>query len=201
MHLKGTTIAALEMQTPLSCNSTETKDVHDEGVDIVEEMLSRIDGSVPESTRQSLRQLLNRYSSVFSRNEWDLGWTNMVTHSIDNGDSKPFRQPLRRYPPAHLEAIDQHLVAMQKQGIIELARSLWASNIVLAKKKDGSLRCCIDYRQLNSVMRKDAYPLPRTDACLDAMSGTCGFSTYDMRSSYHQVSMSSEDADKTAFIT
>jgi len=48
---------------------------------------------------------------------------------------------------------------------------------------------------------KDAYPLLRTDACLDAMSGTCWFATFDMRSSYHQVAMSSEDADKTAFIT
>ena len=198
---KGTTIAGLETLTPLSCNSTETKNLQNEGVDVIEEMLSRVDDSVPESTRQSLRQLLHRYSSVFSRNELDLGWTNIVTHSIDTGDSKPFRQPLRRYPPVHLEAMDQHLVDMQKQGIIEPARSPWASNIVLARKKDGSLRCCIDYRQLNSVTRKDAYPLPRTDACLDAMSGTCWFSTFDMRSSYHQVAMSSDDADKTAFIT
>jgi len=113
---KGTTIAGLEMMTPLS-PSTEWKNPQNEGVDIVKEMLSCVDGSVPESTRQSLRQLLHRYSNVFSRNEWDLGWTNIVTHSIDTGDNEPFRQPLRRYPPVHLEAIDQHLIDTQKQGV------------------------------------------------------------------------------------
>jgi len=62
------------------------------------------------------------------------------------------------------------------------------------------LRCCVDYRQLNSLTRKDAYPLPMTDMCLDAMSGARWFSTFDLRSSYHQVAMEEEDSDKTAFV-
>jgi len=90
---------------------------------------------------------------------------------------------------------------MLRQGVVEPASSPWASNIVLAKKKDGTLRCCIDYRQVNEVTRKDAYPLPRTDACLDAMSGSKLFSTFDLRSGFHQVSMDPNDADKTAFVT
>ena len=90
---------------------------------------------------------------------------------------------------------------MLTQGVIEPAASPWASNIVLAKKKDGSLRCCIDFRQVNDITRKDAYPLPRTDQCLDAMNGSCWFSTFDLRSGFHQVALAPEDADKTAFIT
>ena len=90
---------------------------------------------------------------------------------------------------------------MLKQDVIEPAISPWASNIVLAKKKDGSLRCCIDFRQVNELTKKDAYPLPRTDACLDAMSGSCFFTTIDLKQSYHQVAMWQPDADKTAFIT
>jgi len=198
---KGTIVTELEALTPLMCDAVEASAPDDDKEQIITEMLSRVDESVPESARDSLHDLLLRYSNVFSKNELDLGWTDVVTHSIDTGDNRPFRQQLRRYPPAHLEAIDKHLHDMQRQGVIEPARSPWASNIVLAKKKDGSLRCCIDYRQLNGVTRKDAYLLPHTDACLDAMSNNHWYSTFDMRNSYHQVAMSPDDADKTAFIT
>ena len=129
-----------------------------------------------------------------------MGWTNLVEHSIDTGNAKPFRQQMRRYPPAHLDAIDEHLKEMQTQGVIEPAASPWASNIVLAKKKDGSFRCCVDYRQLNNLTRKDAYPLPRTDECLDALSGSCLFSTFDLRSGFHQLAMRPEDMDKLSLI-
>ena len=126
--------------------------------------------------------------------------TDIIMHHIDTDGARPVRQPLRRYLPAHQEAISQHVDNMLKQGTIEPAMSPWASNVVLVKKKDGSLRCCIDYRQLNSVTRKDAYPLPRIDACLDAMASATLFSTFDLRSSYHQVVVTPEDRDKTAFI-
>ena len=89
---------------------------------------------------------------------------------------------------------------MLDHGIIEAASSPWASNVVLVRRKDGTYRCCIDYRQLNSVTIKDAYPLPRIDSCLDAMAEARWFSTFDLRSSYHQVKVADEDMDKTAFI-
>jgi len=68
------------------------------------------------------------------------------------------------------------------------------------KKKDGSLGYCVDYRKINSVTIKDAYPLPRIDACLDTLSGAKLFSAIDLRSSYPQVPMHEDDADKTTFI-
>jgi len=86
------------------------------------------------------------------------------------------------------------------RGDRERTQSPWASNIVLVKKKDGSYRCCIDYRQVNSLTRRDAYPLAHTDVCLDAMAGACWFSTFDPRSSYHQVVTEPRDSEKTAFI-
>ena len=169
--------------------------------EIITDMLARIDDSVPLHLRDELREILHNYSDVFSKDEWDLGWTNVVTHRIDTGDHEPVRQPFRRYPPAHLQAIDRHVTDMQRQGIIEPACGPWASNIVLAKKKDGTLRCSVDYRQLNDATRKDAYPLLRTVDCLDAMSGSHWFSTFDLRSSYHPVALDPSDVDKTAFIT
>ena len=73
--------------------------------------------------------------------------------------------------------------------------------MVLVKKKDGSLRFCIDYRRLNEACRKDLYPLPRIDSCMDAMTGACWFSTFDIRTGYHQVKMDPSSAEKTTFIT
>ena len=89
---------------------------------------------------------------------------------------------------------------MLNLGIIEAASSPCASNVVLVRKKDGTYRCCIGYRQLNSVTIKDAYTLPRIDSCLDAMTEARWFSTFALRSSYHQVKVADEDMDKTAFI-
>ena len=166
----------------------------------IEQLLKEVHPSVPESTVIALEETLIRYENVFSKSEVDLGLTDLVTHRIDTGQAAPFRQPLRRFPPAHVQAISEHVDNMLAQDVIEPARSPWASNIVLVRKKDGSFRCCIDYRKLNLVTRKDAYPLPRIDACLDAMASAQWFSTFDLRSSYHQVTVASEDCDKTAFI-
>ena len=163
-------------------------------------MIDDADDSIPKSARLALEAILMKHADVFSQDENDLGRTNIIMHHIDTGDARPVRQPLRRYPPAHVEAISEHVDNMLKQGTIEPASSPWASKVVLVKKKDGSLRCCIDYRQLNTVTRKDVYPLPRIDDCLDAMGSATLFSTFDLRSSYHQVEVAPQDRDKTTFI-
>jgi len=163
--------------------------------------MNKVDPSVPDEYKIKLRQMLLRNSAVFSQDELDLGFTDLVTHRIDTGDARPVRQQLRRYPPARLDIIDQHLQDMQRQGIIEPRQSPWCSNIVLARKKDGTMRCCIDYRQLNNCTVGDAYPVPRQDMCLDALAGSRWYSTCDLRSSFHQVKLYPDASDKTAFIT
>ena len=90
---------------------------------------------------------------------------------------------------------------MLEANVIEPCASPWSSNVVLAKKADGSLRFCIDYRKLNDVTYKDSYPLPRIDTCLDALGGSTYFSTLDHRSGFWQVAIDPRDADKTAFFT
>ena len=89
---------------------------------------------------------------------------------------------------------------MQTQGVIEPCQSELASNIVLVKKKDGSIRFFVDYRKLNDLTIKDAYPLPRIDTCLESLSGATWYSTFDLRSGFHQVAMKPEDANKTTFV-
>ena len=73
--------------------------------------------------------------------------------------------------------------------------------MVMVRKSDGSLRFCVDYRQLNERTVKDSYPLPRIDACLDALAEATWFSTLDLRLGYQQVEMDPKDSDKTTFVT
>ena len=158
------------------------------------------DQSLSPPDRLQLGRLLEEYRDIFSYSEYDLGHTGLVQHEIDTGENRPFRQPLCPQPRAMLPVIDQLVDDMQDQGIIEPCQSDWCSNLILVKKKDGSNRFCVDYRKLNSISRKDAYPLPRIDTCLDTLSGALWYSTFDLRSGFHQVQVSPTDANKTTFV-
>ena len=88
---------------------------------------------------------------------------------------------------------------MLKRGIIERPTSPWASPIVLIRKKDGTIRFCVDYHKVNEITRKDAHLLPRIDATLNTLSGSQWFSTMDLLSGYWQVEMNQADREKTTF--
>jgi len=138
----------------------------------------------------------------FSRSEYDLGLTDLMEHSIDTGNNKPVKQALRRHPVAYLPLIDKHVDEMLQHGIIKsVPGSEWVSNVVLVRKSDGSLRFCLDYRNLNANTLKSNYPLPRIDTCLESLGGNKYFSTCDMRSAYYQVRVKESDVPKTCFVT
>ena len=88
-----------------------------------------------------------------------------------------------------------------KMGAIEPSFSPFASPTILVKKKDGTMRLCIDYRKLNSITKKDAHPLPRIEDIFDTLSGSKFFSTLDLAMGYHQVEVYPDDREKTAFST
>ena len=90
---------------------------------------------------------------------------------------------------------------MLQTGLTQPSDSPWSAPVVLVRKKDGSTRFCVDYRRLNSVTRKDSYPIPRIDDALDALSGAKYFSTLDLRSGYHKVEMDKTSRQYTVFVT
>ena len=148
---------------------------------------------------QQLRQLLMTNSSAFSIGDHDLGFTRLVQHRIELTNDIPFRQRHRRIPPSMYQELKSHLQNLLDQKVIRKSHSPWCSNVVLARKKDQSLRLCIDYRQLNNRTVKDAYALPRLEETLDYLSGSKYFTVLDMRSGYHQIEVSDEHKCRTAF--
>ena len=108
---------------------------------------------------------------------------------------------MRRLPPFKRVAVEAEITRMLQMGVIEPARGEWASPIILVPKKDGSIRFCVDYRALNLVTQKDAYPIPRIDDILELLSGSEYFCTLDLAAGYWQVPLAMGDRDKTAAIT
>ena len=151
--------------------------------------------------KHRLFNLLLGFADVFAMNANQMGRTDKLQHSINTGDHQPIRQQARRIPPCKREEVHELLQDMLKRKVIQPSSSPWASPVILGKKKDGSTRFCIDYRKLNSITHKDAYPIPRIDDTLDTLSGSQWFSTVDLLSGYWQVEVAEEDKPKTAFTT
>ena len=172
-----------------------------ESTDFIKELFDKIALDLTGDQKKQVQELLQENKSVFSTSEFDLGRTNLVRHTIDTGTNRPFKQAPRRHPMAYLPIIDEHVDKMLANDICEPFYGPWASNVVLVKKSDGSLRFCIDYRQLNNLTVKNSYPLPRIDTCFDALGDAKFFSTLDLRQGYWQVENDPETADKTTFIT
>ena len=147
-----------------------------------------------------LKELLWEFKPLFVSKGDALGHTSTVKHGIKTSAS-PIRQPQRRLPVALKGVVQQEVAKMLTQGVIRPSNSPWASPVVLVRKKDGTWRFCIDFRKLNSVTHRDAYPLPRIDATLDSLAGAKFFTTLDLASGYWQVELEEEDKEKTAFTT
>ena len=150
--------------------------------------------------QQQLNELFKEFQDIFSQGDDDLGNTPPLEHGIETHGS-PLRQPYRRQNPAVRREEITQVQQMLSSNVIRPSNSPWASPVVMVRKKDGSLRFCVDFRQLNAATIKDAHPLPRIDDLLDALHGAKWFSTLDLKSGYWQVPISEQDKEKTAFRT
>ena len=149
--------------------------------------------------RDAFKNLLTKYGDIFSKSSQDMGLTDLAMHKIETGNARPIKQHPRRIPLAKTQDVEREIQDMLAKGVIEESDSPWSSPIVLVKKKDNTIRFCIDYRKLNEVTVRDSHPLPRIDTTLDALSGSKFYSTIDLKSGYWQVKVNPEDREKTAF--
>ena len=115
--------------------------------------VAEIGKELPWQDRSKLQELLCEHHNVFAIEEGERGGTGMIKMEIDTGSSGPRKQPARKVPFAARQEIARQLCSMQDQGVIHPSSSPWASPVVVVRKKDGSLRFCMDYRDLNSVTK------------------------------------------------
>jgi hypothetical protein len=116
-------------------------------------------------------------------------------------DEVPVAQPYRRIPPNQLKEVQDHIRGLLEQKVIVESHSAYAAPVVVCRKKDNSIRLCVDYRKLNAKTIGDAYPLPRIQESFDALVGAQYFSTLDLASGYYQIAIAPEDRHETAFAT
>jgi hypothetical protein len=120
-------------------------------------------------------------------------------------DLMPGTQPIHKAPyrmaPTELRELKEQLQELLDRGFIRPSVSPWGAPVLFVKKKDGSMRMCIDYRELNKVTIKNKYPLPRIDDLFDQLKGASVFSKKDLLSGYHQLKVREEDVPKTTIRT
>ena len=168
----------------------------------VRELYTKSIEDVREEYRGPIAELLREFQDIFATNPADIGKTTLIVHDIDTGGAAPVHQRARRQSPDENAGMKGIVENLRSVGIIEPSKSAWASNVRMVKKKDGTWRMCVDYRELNDkTVIRDPYSLPRIDAMLDNLADAKMFSCLDLIWGYHQVPLTAGASERTAFIT
>ncbi|GJW93521.1 putative nucleotidyltransferase, ribonuclease H [Tanacetum coccineum] len=146
--------------------------------------------------------VVREFLEVFPENLPGLPPVRQVEFQIDliPGAAPVARTPYR-LAPSEMQELSNQLQELADRGFIRPSTSPWGAPVLFVKKKDGSFRMCIDYRELNKLTIKNRYPLPRIDDLFDQLQGSSVYSKIDLRSGYHQLRVRDEDIPKTAFRT
>lgn len=169
-------------------------------ISAVKFMCERVDG-LQDDQKLALRELCNRYNSIWNAGDKPLTKTNLATFKVEVMTEHPisFRpRPVSEMKRARIETIVKQCL---EQGLIVPSNSEWSSPVVLAPKPGGKDRLCIDYRALNKHTRVPSYPLPRIQQALDVLQGKRYFSVFDFPSAYWQIEVDEESRKFLAFIT
>ena len=174
------------------------------------------DADIKEVTRVSFEALCEQQHEAFSKNNKDIGHTQLIEMEIDTGDSLPVAQSPYTLPLKHYDWVRQEIETLEKSGVIERSLSRWASPVIVVPKKSAPdepprRRLCVDYRKVNAlqpeVKRTDKgtgclslYPLPKIDKMFSKLGGATIFSTIDLRSGYYHIGLTRESRAKSAFV-
>ena len=156
--------------------------------------IEHLKGKILDKELDSLKAVLIRHADVFSKHKADIGCCNFVEHEIEREEgSVPHREGARRMTPHKSEARRKEIEMFMEYDMIEPSKSPWACGVVMAKKKEAQLRFCCDFRYLNAVTIKDAYPIPRIDESLSKLGDAKFFTTLGLGSAFWQVPLRKQD--------
>ena len=174
------------------------------------------DADIKEATRVSFEALFEQQHEAFSKNNKDIGGTQLIEMEIDTGDSLPVAQSPYTLPLKHYDWVRQEIETLEKSGVIERSLSRWVSPVIVVPKKSAPdeplrRRLCVDYRKVNAlqpeVKRTDKgtgclslYPLPKIDEMFSKLGGATIFSTIDLHSGYYHIGLTRESRAKSAFV-
>ena len=152
--------------------------------------------------KERFEELLQEFQDVFQPVPPGLPPVRAVDHAIElEPGAKPAFGRSGQMSYLELEEVRKQLDELTKAEYIRSSQSPWGAGILFSRKKNGKLRMCIDYRGINKATKKNRYPIPRIDDCMDQLGGAMIFSKIDLTSGYHQIRMREEDIEKTAFRT
>ena len=154
-----------------------------------------------EENRQRVKEMMGQQNEVFSLNDKDFCKAKLTKHKIELHDTTPICQKPRRFPAPIAREIEKQCEELTSLDILEKSRSPWCAPIVPLRKKDGSIRLCIDYRALNRVTKDDRFPMPNVSDLVFSLHGMRVFSTLDLVRGFYQVPLDEASRELTAFST
>ena len=174
------------------------------------------DADVSESTKVKFEQMCQEQMEAFSKNNKDIGRTQVIEMEIDMGDSLPLAQSPYTLPLKHYDWVRQEIETLEKARVIERSLSPWASPVIVVPKKSAPDEpprrwLCVDYRKINALQQEvkrtdkatgclSLYPLPKIDEMFSKLGGSSVFSTIDLHSGYYHVGLTRESRPKSAFV-
>ena len=159
-----------------------------------------INKDLTESEKEQIKKLINEYQDVFSKGPEDIGESSFV-HKIELTSVVPVKKKSYRTAEAHKKVVEEELTKMLRMEVVQKSQSPYGAPVVLIKKKDNSVRFCVDFRGLNEVTVKDNFPMPYIDEELEGFLGKRYFTTIDLTSGYWQFLVEDSAKKYTAFTT
>ena len=185
----GVSNESLPPETP---ETVKTDDLFDPAVELGD--------NLNESEKEIVRQMLREESGTFMRDEEDIGFIDNLNLKINLKDDTPVQRSYYSIPKPLYPEVKSYIEDLLNRGWIRHSESSYASPVVIVRKKNGAMRLCVDYRELNKKTIPDQYPLPRVQEMIDGLAGMKLFSTLDLGKAYHQGQMDPNSRHKTAFI-
>jgi hypothetical protein len=159
---------------------------------------TRVDEKGKVHYTQEIKRILDKHKKVFGPIPPGVPPDRGFEHIIElEAGAKPIITTPYRHPKKYKDEIEKAIKELLDMGHIRPSSSPFSSSVVLVKKKDGTMRMCIDFQDLNKKTIKNRYPIPRIDELLDELHGAIYFTKIDLRSGYHQIKMREEDISKT----